>query len=624
MITKIKVCYFVLMTLFFAACSNQKQTNTALLGTQIAFMADVHLQDIYGKFQDNDYKGIINPANSKYIIARTMEAQINSTRIFNENYFAFLVALNDVAKRNIKYVVLPGDFSDDGQPINVRGLKNILDHYTKNYDIRFIATTGNHDPVRPFSLDAGKIDFLGEGGKPQAIMSKEGMYVPKTSEELPVVITQDIRTMGYQEIISTLDNCGFFPQKNDLYWETPFTTYNFDSYNYEEAKLQSALEYRNYSIAPNNTRVPDVSYLIEPMQDLWFLAIDANVYILNKNDVFRPYDIESFSDASIGYNHVLTHKKHLIKWVKKVTDEAKKRGKTLIAFSHYPMVDFNDDATPHLKAFLEGEKMQVHRVPEENVAQIFADAGIRVHFGGHMHINDTGVRKSKKGNTLVNVQIPSLAAYIPAYKILTIQNQQLLEIETVVLDSVPRFNELFPIYEKEYDYLQSMGKNDIWDRDILNAKTYHEFTNLHLKGLVRNRFLKTDWPIEFRNFVLNSSGKELLEFAAKADAVMPQQTNELENWTGFDMIFDFYRLRSADKLAIDDIGLERIQQYQIITDSFITKNKMNLPASSSIYNDFREFANSFHHFLNGAPANHFQINLQTGEVRALDDATHKK
>jgi 3',5'-cyclic AMP phosphodiesterase CpdA len=62
-------------------------------------------------------------------------------------------------------VVLPGDFSDDGQPMNVRGLKNILNEYTQKYDITFLATTGNHDPVRPFAQEAGKTDFLGTNGQ---------------------------------------------------------------------------------------------------------------------------------------------------------------------------------------------------------------------------------------------------------------------------------------------------------------------------------------------------------------------------------------------------------------------------------------------------------------------------
>lgn len=605
----------LLIFISFIAFDCGQQLTAQNEGIQIAFMADVHLQDVYGEFQDSDYKGALNPGNSKFVLARTMQAQLNSTRIFNENYFAFLAALDDVVRRNVKYVVLPGDFSDDGQPFNVRGLKKIITHYSEEYGIRFIATTGNHDPVRPFSKDAWKNDFLGEGGKSQAVMSKKGMYIPNRKSNLPDVITQDIRTMGYQEIIGILDNCGFFPQKKDLYWETPFTTYNYLSYSYNEAVAHSNLANRNYLISPFNTSVPDVSYLVEPIEDLWFLAIDANVYIPTNKAELEPDNPASYKSASIGYKNVLSHKKHLINWVKKVTAEAEKREKTLIVFSHYPMIDFNDDASEHIKDLMGDGKMQLHRVPEESVARIFADAGIRLHFGGHMHINDTGVRKSPKGNTLVNVQIPSLAAYIPAYKLLTVHSKKYMEIETIILDSVPRFKELFPLYKQEHDYLESIKAKNIWDKNILSAKTYHEFTNWHLKELVRFRFLQNDWPVEFRDFLLNATGKNMLDFSLSTGTELPTEITDFNNWTGFDMIFDFYRLRSADKLAIADIGLQRIQQYQLIIESFVNSDETVTATNSTIQRDFRKFATILHHFLNGAPANHFQVNLKTGEIK---------
>lgn len=594
------------------ACEQKPQPNESI---QIAFMADVHLNDIYGEFQDSDYKGIQNPANGKFVIARSMKAQLNSTRIFNENYFAFLAALNDVVKRNIKFVVLPGDFSDDGQPFNVRGLKKILDSYADKYGINFIATTGNHDPVRPFAMDAGKKDFLGAGGKPQVIMSADSLYVPLSSEENPVVVTKDICRMGYKEVITTLGDFGFFPKKEDLYWETPFTSYTYDDYAFDKAFKQSSLNNRNYSIPPFNTSIPDVSYLVEPVKDFWFLAIDANVYVPNGNAETDSKNSDNYDGSSTGYSNVLTHKKHLINWVKKVSTEADRLGKVLIVFSHYPMIDFNDDASLYIKNLMGEGKMQLHRLPGEDVARTFAQAGIKLHFGGHMHINDTGIRKFEDGTGLVNVQIPSLAAYIPAYKILTVKNRNLMEVETVVIDSVPRFKELFPIYEQEYAYFKSVGAKDIWNKDILSATTYHEFTNWHLKELVRLRFLKKDWPIKFRDFLLKATGKELLEYSGSSVT----DSDLFKNWTGFDMIFDFYRLRSADKLAVKDIGIDRIKQYQIIIDSLLKSHHDSKYLADDIQNDFYEFAEIFNHFLTGAPADHFQINLENTEIVDLQE-----
>ena len=120
------VAYFILITAWglLSSCSSNKAIHTEEL--QIAVIADVHLQDVYGKLKDSDYRGIRNPENGNYALIRTMGSQLRSTRIFNENYFAFLTALDDIVRRKIKYVILPGDFSDDGQAVHIKGLKRIL------------------------------------------------------------------------------------------------------------------------------------------------------------------------------------------------------------------------------------------------------------------------------------------------------------------------------------------------------------------------------------------------------------------------------------------------------------------------------------------------------------------
>lgn len=102
-----RVSAVILLLLSLFAC---KSIPTEKAAVQIAFIADVHLQDIFGKFQDNNYQGIPNPVTGEFANIRTMNSQLHSTRIFNENYFAFLEALNDISRRGIQQVVLPGRF----------------------------------------------------------------------------------------------------------------------------------------------------------------------------------------------------------------------------------------------------------------------------------------------------------------------------------------------------------------------------------------------------------------------------------------------------------------------------------------------------------------------------------
>ncbi|GAA6767062.1 metallophosphoesterase [Flavobacterium sp. CGRL1] len=600
----------ILVLLFFLySCKSQQNTKKEV---QIAFIADAHLQDIFAKFEDSNYNGIPNPVTGEYANIRTMNSQLHSTRIFNENYFAFLEALNDIVKRGIKQVVLPGDFSDDGQPVHVRGLRKILNEYSQKYGLSFYVTTGNHDVVRPFSQDAIKTDFLGKEGKEQIISSSPD-NLGKRKKELEPIITADIKNWGYKETINEMRDFGFFPKKTDLYWETPFSNYNYDNYNFEEAQKESVLEKRTYLIKNTNLYLPDASYLVEPIKGIWLLAIDANAYVPNEKLSGEPNNPHDFSGANTGYNNVLIYKNHLLNWVKKIAGEAKQKGKTLIAFSHYPMVDFNDDASPELKQLFGANKMQLQRVPDEEVAQQFADAGIQIHFGGHMHINDTGVRTSAKGNTLFNIQTPSLAAYMPAYKILTIHTNSDLEVETVVIDKVNKFNSLFPFYEQEYAHLKEIKSKDIWNKEILKAKDYEDFTNWHLKELVRLRFLPEDFPADFLKSIVNLSGKDLLlinDDKTEIDSLLKSNSftiSDFESWAGFDMIFDFYRLKSADELAFSKIGKKRLKQYELICSQLKKSNDPKLVLWAVI----------FLKTMNGEPSDHFKIDLKNNKIDNL-------
>ncbi|MCM4156907.1 metallophosphatase [Gramella sp. AN32] len=603
------ILFSILLVLF--SCAQKEKKN--LKNIQIAFIADAHFQDIYAQFEDANYKGVKNPKTGAYVNIRTMDSQLQSTRIFNENYFAFIEALDDIVARGIKYVALPGDFSDDGQPVHIKGLSTILNNYSNKYGISFFAITGNHDPVKPFTQEAGKTDFLGEGGKEQIITSSVENLKNSREGQLKPIITSEIKKWGYKDILSEMAAFGFYPQKEYLYWETPFSTYTYKNYRFKNAKKEAVLNKRLYPIDKNNV-LPDASYLVEPTKGVWLLAIDANVYVPNKELSGVSNNPNDFSGASIGYNNVLSHKSHLIDWVKKIALEAEENGKVLIAFSHYPMVDFNDGASEEMKQFFGDDKMQLHRVPQEDVAETFADAGIQIHFGGHMHINDTGVSTSNKGNTLFNIQTPSLAAYAPAYKILFIHSNSEFEIETVVIKSVKNFDRLFPLYEQEYAYLKESGQASIWDRKILSTRNYKDFTQWHLKELLRLRLLPNDWPQGFSETILPLSGKELLLRNTVENDKLNQALRDnnlslksFENWTGFDMIYDFYRLRSADEIAEIDIGARRLKQYELVCNQLKKSEDTTYKLWAAIFDKTR----------NGEPSNHFMINLDFNTIKNI-------
>lgn len=56
------IIYFSLFLCFFTSISKGQSHPDEL---KIAFLADVHFQDLYGTAQNSDFKGIINPKNRK-------------------------------------------------------------------------------------------------------------------------------------------------------------------------------------------------------------------------------------------------------------------------------------------------------------------------------------------------------------------------------------------------------------------------------------------------------------------------------------------------------------------------------------------------------------------------------
>ncbi|PSU36365.1 metallophosphoesterase family protein [Photobacterium lutimaris] len=663
---------------------------------QVAFMPDIHFHDVYGDFTDGSFDGLKNSHSGQQATIRSMHAQLTSTRLFNENYFALLAALDDAVKRGVKYIALPGDFSDDGQPVHIRGLKTILDYYADTYDLEFFAAPGNHDPVRPFDRPSGEGDFLGKDGKTQRIFSKGAnecvgydseTAVINAGHELPTICTEEIRELGYEGLMAELGDFGFFPQPSNLYWETPYSSYSQANYAFDTALAQSKYGQRQYEICHQGTggqykqpnysacfMVPDTSYLVEPVEGLWLLAIDANVYIPGADaDTQQPELASNFAGSgNAGYNKMLTHKQHVIEWMKTVVDRANAEGKTLVAFSHFPMTEFYNGAAETIEDIFGPGNFQLARSPKQDVSEALAKTGIRLHVGGHMHFNDTGVKHYGDGSFLFNIQAPSMAAYVPAYKLLTFSPESQVEVETVILDKVPRFDELFEHYEEEWKHLKAKGNEEIWNKDVLTSKDYYEFTNWHITELTRMRFLPEEWPCDLKQMVFALDGRQMLTLSQLDSPLTQQQVTTLteglqaveicqetpvafepstikdpafakawqqaeasakqlaaqnnltlddfSQWNGFDLAVDFYRLRNADELAFKDIDRNRMPQYELLANT-LAEQAATVAGSTQFGDVFKQrFGGLFGiltKFANGQPSYHFKLDLDKGTISDL-------
>ncbi|MBO1929099.1 hypothetical protein J4731_09150 [Providencia rettgeri] len=65
---------------------------------------------------------------------------------------------------------------------------------------------------------------------------------------------------------------------------------------------------------------------------------------------------------------MLTHKQQTVEWMADVAKRAKEQNKTLITFSHFPMVEFDNGAADDLETIFGKGKFQLERAPKKTLA----------------------------------------------------------------------------------------------------------------------------------------------------------------------------------------------------------------------------------------------------------------
>jgi hypothetical protein len=240
-----------------------------------------------------------------------------------------------------------------------------------------------------------------------------------------------------------------------------------------------------------------------------------------------------------------------------------------------------------------------------------------------MHFNGSNDYKDAAGNYFVNVQSPSLAVYGAAYKIVRYKDQDTVDIETVSLNNVARYNELFKYYQTEHNYLQNSSiAADVskrWNKDILATKSYGEFTRFYFGELSRLRFMDEYWPCEMKEAATSLDGKQMLilsqlqtqvTFAQLKDipGVLPlsatcmskgsasgtpvsasqltadwtvatnkatqlasaagYKLDDFAKITAYEFYGDFHRTVYAGELALRDMGTDRVKQYKVLMNAF--------------------------------------------------------
>lgn len=579
---------------------------------RIAVIADAHFHDLYGDYGLSDDKGAA-PAMAVRRLAETAR----STRVFNESHSALCHTLNDIAARKIKHVILLGDYSDDGQIATLSGLRRILDGYALRFGMRFFATVGNHDIFGPDGRHRTK-RFLNHEGGYDIATSNPRFDDPAAGR---IVVSDAMYCRGYPAGLNALPDLGFFATPTDLHWETPFGDRN-NSYS------------RLYPVISDEAKpyppLMDASYLIEPFLGVWVMMIDANVFRPFTQSEFGKHD-EDFADSTTaGWNAMLTHKPFVLAWMKDVAARAATLGKQLLTFSHYPVLDPLDGTRDDERALL-GATGLAQRIPDPTVAEAMLDTGIKVHFSGHLHVNDTA-RYRRDDRFIINVSVPSLVAFPGAYKIIGISDAK-LDVETVEIGAMPLNPDIASLYRRE------ISQTGLKASRLMQCADYGAFLYEHIGHLVARRHLRREWPNDLASLIPSLTLADLATLARvghmkTVQDVMAQLATlrepdnlsalacvelsaglakgVLAEVSALSFLEDWYRLKMGSDIALDGIPAARLAAYRAVATLYARPISAS---SGEIQGRFAILFRMFSKYLSGLPSRNFRIDLETGDVR---------
>ena len=552
----------------------------------IAIIADAHFHDTQSHY---DFDGII--IEGQRLTLRSWADTRRSSRVFNESKVALNTALQDIEARGIKHVVLLGDYTDDGQNEAYERLIKLLRAHRDHYGTHFFAITGNHDAYGPMGKHQST-RFVSGIGTTTLVTSDPEVAATETES---AICTLRMFCEGVPDGVTKMSEFGLFRQTDYLHWETPFG--GDDSIDSRRYDAQSADGLQLHKLV-------DASYLVEPADGLWLLMIDANVFEPRVGNR-KPAQKKAFLDSSdAGWNSVLRNRPYLIDWISDVCSRAEHENKTLIAFSHYPIIDpFADTDNNALKLF--GNTEMIRRKPGENVSTTLLDCRLRLHFSGHLHVNALSQRANNTSQ-IEDSAVPSLVAFPACYKIVHTSTSS-LNIDTVNLNSMPLDTTLLQLYREE--------NKTISDHECtaLNTSNYGEFLYQRMHTRTVHHYLVKEWPKEIAESVLHSTAADLAclmmvgtedaqhsSLTNSASKISPDQLNQIaQKMTSYQLslddlaacsmtqlVSDWYCLRHARYVARDFIRPEKINLYCFLADTFGDCALVNIDTPRSFFSVF--------------------------------------
>ncbi|MCX6277110.1 MAG: metallophosphoesterase [Bacteroidetes bacterium] len=291
------------------------------------------------------------------------------------------------------------------------------------YTIAVLADNHYMDPSLLIQDGPAFQDYLVTNGKllaaSDAIM-QEAVYelIHATPKPDLVLVPGDLTKDG--ELVSHVSVHLYLQQLIQAGIKVRVITGNHDIYNPNSHEYNGATQTRVQNIGPDKFRSIysdcgysdalytdpySLSYVSEPLPNLWLLAIDCCKYD-------NVYD-SMFTAGAI--------RPGTMKWVLDRLAEAAQKGKTVFGMMHHGIVEQFTDKHLSFPGFMVDNYT--------DVSDQLMNAGLKIMFTGHFHATD--ITKQQSGNqTIYDIETGSIVVYPCAYRLITYIKDSSLIITT--------------------------------------------------------------------------------------------------------------------------------------------------------------------------------------------------
>ena len=174
-----------------------------------------------------------------------------------------------------------------------------------------------------------------------------------------------------------------------------------------------------------------LSYVAEPVDGLWLLALDSCDYWDNFKDDYPQTD-GRFSQETVG-------------WLEMVLQQSIKQRKSVIALMHHGVVEHFSSQEKHYGEYIIDDY--------ENVSEMLALYNVRLVFTGHFHAQDIARFSTGEDKFLFDIETGSLVTYPSPVRYVQIGKDQRMVVRSHFIQSLPSLEREgidFPSYSEEF------------------------------------------------------------------------------------------------------------------------------------------------------------------------------